>query len=108
MTKSSTARAHRPDGVRPAGHTPLGDPPERLTHHAATHLARPQLPLDEGDRDLDDAKAAADRPPGQVDLEAVPLRLDTVEPETHQGLPTERAVTAGYVPERHAQGEPGV
>src|SRR3712207_8130389 len=56
-----------------------GHPPERLDHDVAAHLARPQLALDERDRHLHHPEAALHRTPGEVDLEAVPLRGHVVQ-----------------------------
>ena len=52
---------------------PFGDPPQRLADNGAAHLALAPFTLSEGDGHLDDAKAAPQRAPGQVHLEAVTL-----------------------------------
>src|SRR5690606_10440099 len=74
-----------PDGAGPAGSAvdhpdqltgPVPDPPERdpdqrLDHDRLVHLRITVLPIHKGDRHLDHPHPGPDRPPGQVDLEAV-------------------------------------
>ncbi|KQR43791.1 hypothetical protein ASF82_09210 [Frigoribacterium sp. Leaf164] len=64
--------------------------------------------LGEGDRHLDDAEAGLQRPPEQVDLEAVAARLDLVEVDAPEGLGPEGPEAAGGVGDRDAEGAAGV
>src|SRR6478736_892839 len=82
------------DPVRTGGDAPGGDPPERLDQDVAAHLRVADLPVDEGDRDLDDVVAGLDGAAGQIDLEAVALRGDPVEADAFQGLGAEGPVAA--------------
>src|SRR5699024_6945544 len=53
------------------GHAPPGDAGHRLPDDVPVHLRVADLPLDEGDRDLDDGQPGTDGAHGEVGLEAV-------------------------------------
>ncbi|EGJ78712.1 putative glycosyl transferase [Streptomyces sp. Tu6071] len=94
--------------VDPGGDTPGRHAPQGLGDDVAAHLAAAQFAFDEGDGHLDDAVAGADGAAGQVDLEAVALRLDVREAEAAQGRGAEGAETAGDVAQRDIEQEAGV
>jgi hypothetical protein len=58
--------------------------------------------VDERDRYLGCREARLDRPPDQVDLEAVTHRFDIFQPDFPQGAGTVSAVSSGYVAQWNA------
>src|ERR1700737_1571783 len=62
----------------------------------------------EGDRYLDGGELVGDRAPSQVDLEAIALRVDVIEIDLLQNVPTIGAVTGGDVVDADAQGQPRI
>ena len=64
--------------AQPPHNSPLGDPPECLADDGLAHLTYAMSSLDEGDRNLGRRQACLDRPPGQVNLEAIAHGFDVV------------------------------
>ena len=87
---------------------PLGDPPERFPDDRAAHLGFAALPLGESDRHLDDPEAGPDGAPGQINLEAVPLRGDGAVVDAFEYLAPVGPVAAGNVVQADAEGQPRV
>ena len=88
-------------------HAPERGPDQRLDDDSLAHLRVAVLPFDEGDRHLDHPKAGLQRPPGEIDLEAVARRGDIVQSEPEQRLAAKGAEAAGCVPQRDAEHHPG-
>src|ERR1700759_5667453 len=89
------------------------DAPLRHFHHGLTdvgssHLGHAEFTLGERDRNLCDDEPVGDGAPGQVDLEAVALRIDVVEVDLLQNVATVGPVTGGDVVDADAQGPPRV
>src|SRR3954449_12808689 len=76
-TRRPRTRA-RPGGLA-APDAQHGHLPDGLEHDRLRHLRSAEDPVGERDRDLDHAKAAAQRPVGRLDLEGVAARVDRVE-----------------------------
>src|SRR5487761_1394564 len=74
-----------PELTQSLRHAPLSDPPERLQDDAVAHLAGAVLAFHERNRHLDDLQPGLRHPHGEVDLEAVPGRLDLVQADRAQG-----------------------
>src|SRR5919109_1723908 len=66
-----------------------GDLPDRLERDARRHLGVALPSLAEQDRHLGDREAGLDRPVGQLDLEAVAVRVDAAQVQRLQHAPVE-------------------
>jgi Cellulase (glycosyl hydrolase family 5) len=109
-SQGQSALRRRDARMRPAqshGESPPCDPRQRLSNDCLAHLARAVSALDERDRYLGDRQSCLDRPPDQVDLEAVAHRFDFFQSDLRQGAGTVGTVSAGYIPqwntEHHAR-----
>ena len=106
----------RPDGraLRRRTRVTLSSTPQTVTRHSASAtilrliLLVPDVRSTKVIGTSRTTQAALQRPPGQVDLEAVALRRDLVQVELAQRVGAERAVAAGGVVDRHAEHEPRV
>src|SRR5512132_479511 len=70
VTSSTGSKVSQPHGR---------DLPHGLEHDRLAHLRAADLPVDEDDRDLDDAEVSPERHVGRFDLEGVALRVDHVQ-----------------------------
>src|SRR4051812_29212914 len=82
--------------------------PDRLEHDRTAHLRAAVLPVDEGDRHLDDAKAGPQRAVGGLDLEGVAARVDRAQVECLQHLAPEALEAAGQVVHTDTEQHPRV
>src|SRR4051794_9940578 len=74
-----------------------GNQEHGLARDAPAHLRPAELPVAEDDRHLDDAKAPADRPIRQLDLEGIAPRADRFEPDGAQHVRAEALEAAGQI-----------
>ena len=109
---AGTRLAGAADGTAQLPHAvldaPLRDVGQGLPDDVLAHLGHPDLALDEGDRHLDHAQPGPHGSQGQVDLEAVALRLDAGQPHRAQRTRAVGAVAGGRVVDVHAEHDLGV
>src|SRR3954463_14438396 len=75
----------------------------RLENDRAAHLRRALRPVDEDDGDLLDAKSFPEDAVCRLDLERIALRLDRVEVERLEHLPSEALEPARQVADAYAE-----
>ncbi len=76
---------------------------DRLDHDRPVHLRLADPPVDEGDRDLDDAEPGPQDAVGRLDLEAVALGADLVQVDPLQNVPSKALESACQVANPDAQ-----